>query len=58
MNIKSLVFNLIVLLGLVVVVVAALGGFGGQTLDPASGYGPNPVLPPPRQSLIPVLNPP
>ena len=58
MNIKTILFNLIVLLGLVVVIVAALGGLGGQTLDPASGYGPNPVLPPPRQSLIPVLNPP
>ena len=32
---------------------AACGG--GAALDPSAGYGPNPVLPPPRSSLIPVV---
>ena len=58
MNIKSIVFSLVVILGLIVVLVVTPGGFGSQTLDPSSGYGPNPVLPPPQQSIIPVLNPP
>ena len=58
MNIKSIVFNLIVILGLIVALVAALGAFPGQTPDPSSAYGPNPALPPPHQSIIPVVNPP
>jgi len=58
MNVKSIVFYLIVIAGLIVALIIAGGGFGGQTLDPSSGYGPNPVLPPPHQSFIPVLNPP
>jgi len=58
MNLKSIVFNLIVILGLIVALVAALGAFPGQSPDPASAYGPNPALPPPHQSIIPVVNPP
>ena len=58
MNIKSIIISLVVILGLIVVLVVTPGGIGSQALDPSSGYGPNPVLPPPHQSYIPVLNPP
>ena len=58
MNTKSIIFNLIVILGLIVALVASVQVFGGTALNPSSGYGPNPVLPTPQQSLIPVLNPP
>jgi glucose/arabinose dehydrogenase len=35
----------------------ALGGCGGgAALDPAAGFGPNPVLPAPQRALIPVVN--
>jgi glucose/arabinose dehydrogenase len=58
MNMKWIVFGLVLVLGLMAVFFVALGGVTGQRLDPASQYGPNPVLPLPQQSLIPVLNPP
>ncbi|HEU0296081.1 MAG TPA: sorbosone dehydrogenase family protein [Anaerolineales bacterium] len=58
MNKKSIAFNLVVIVGLIVVLVASLGGCGGQALDPSSGYGPDPMLPTPEQCIIPVLNPP
>ena len=58
MNIKTIIISLVVILGLIAVLVVTPGGFGSQTLDPSTGYGPNPVLPPPQQSIIPVLNPP
>lgn len=58
MNTKSIILSLVVTLGLIAVSFVALGGPKGEALDPASQYGPNPVLPPPQQSVIPVLNPP
>src|SRR5687767_9194407 len=55
---KLIALTLVAILGslLAFVVVGSLGG--GSNLDPSLSYGPNPVLPAPRQSLIPVLNPP
>ena len=35
---------------------ALAGCGGGAALDPAVGFGPNPVLPAPQRSLIPVVN--
>ena len=58
MNKKSIAPNLLARLGLLFVLVAGLGACGGTSLDPSSGYGPNPVLPTPQQSILPVLNPP
>ncbi|HET9907002.1 MAG TPA: hypothetical protein VFQ23_10185, partial [Anaerolineales bacterium] len=58
MNRKLTSLNLLARLGLLVVLVAVLAACGGESLDPSSGYGPNPVLPTPQQSIIPVLNPP
>ena len=58
MNKKSIAPNLLARLGLLFVLIAGLGACGGKSLDPSSGYGPNPVLPTPQQSIIPVLNPP
>lgn len=56
-NLTSL--NLVARLGLLIVLLTGLAACGGETLDPSSeGYGPNPVLPTPQQSIIPVLKPP
>ncbi len=53
---RSIALALVVSLGLILVLVVGLGGFGGTALDPSSGYGADPQLPAPDQALIPVLN--
>ena len=58
MNQKTNALNLIVRLGFLIVFVTGLAGCADKAQDPSAGYGPNPQLPAPDQSLIPVLNPP
>jgi glucose/arabinose dehydrogenase len=58
MSKKSIVFSLILGLGLVLGLFILSGGGTTPPQDPSVGYGPNPELPPPDQSLIPVVNPP
>lgn len=58
MSKKSIVFSLILGLGLVLGLFILSGGGTTPAQDPSIGYGPNPELPPPDQSLIPVVNPP
>lgn len=58
MNKNSIVFRLVMRLGLLIVFVAGLTGCASESRDPSAGYGPNPVLPTPEQSLIPVLKAP
>lgn len=53
---KSSIINLTVRLGFLLVLVVGLSGCGEKALDPSRGYGTNPDLPAPDQSLIPVLN--
>lgn len=35
---------------------ALVGCGGGEALDPMAGFGPNPILPAPKRSLIPTVN--
>lgn len=58
MSKKSIVFSLILGLGLALGLFILSGGGTTPAQDPSIGYGPNPELPPPDQSLIPVVNPP
>ena len=58
MNQKSIVLNLVGRLGLFIVLLASLAGCAEETSDPSTAYGPNPALPTPEQSLLPVVNPP
>jgi glucose/arabinose dehydrogenase len=59
MNKRSIAFTLIAMLVLLAVIVAGLSIFGRPAaLPPENGYGENPALPNPDQSLIPVINPP
>ncbi len=56
---RSITFTIVAVLVLLVVVVAGLSIFGRPAaLPPENGYGENPALPNPDQSLIPVINPP
>lgn len=58
MNKNSIAPNLLARLGLLFIVAAGLVGCADQAQDPSIGYGPNPELPAPDRSLIPVLNAP
>src|SRR5689334_5470768 len=58
MNTKSVVPNLLARLGLFFVLIIVISGCAKKAQDPSTGYGPNPNLPEPDQSLIPVLNAP
>ena len=58
MNKKLITPNLAVRLGLLFVLAAGLVGCAGKSQDPSLSYGPDPELPAPSQSLIPVLKPP
>src|SRR5688572_23498763 len=57
-NKRSMIPNLVVRWGLLLMLVISLSGCGGESLDPSKGYGPNPELPEPSQPLIPVLKAP
>jgi hypothetical protein len=58
MNKSSIIFTFFVVLAFLAVVFLIPGAGTSPAQDPSIGYGPNPVLPAPAQSLIPVLNPP
>lgn len=58
MNKNSIIFNLVARLGLLIMLVVSLAGCASESKDPSAGYGPNPLLPTPEQSLIPVLKAP
>jgi glucose/arabinose dehydrogenase len=58
MSKRSIVFSVILGFGLLFGLFLASGGGTAPAQDPSIGYGPNPELPPPDQSLIPVVNPP
>lgn len=55
---KNNTLNLIFVLGLVLTLVVSLTGCASPAQDPSVGYGPNPELPEPDKSVIPVINPP
>lgn len=55
---QSILINLLVGLGFLIALFMVLGGGTNRAQDPSIGYGPNPELPAPERSLIPVLNPP
>jgi len=57
-NKRSMIPNLVVRWGLLLMLVVSLSGCGGESLDPTKGYGPNPELPEPSQPLIPVIKSP
>jgi glucose/arabinose dehydrogenase len=58
MNKSSIIFTIFVVLGFLAVVFVDLGAGTSPAQDPSIGYGPNPKLPAPDQSVIPVLNAP
>jgi glucose/arabinose dehydrogenase len=58
MHTKSKKLNLILRLGLLTVFLIGAAGCATVGQDPSAGYGPNPQLPTPDQSLVPVLNAP
>lgn len=58
MNQKSTMLHPIVRMGLLLVLVLSLTGCAEKSQDPSIGYGPNPTLPAPDQSVIPVLKAP
>lgn len=58
MNKKSNALELILRLGLLLLLATGLAGCAKEAQDPSTGYGPNPSLPAPDQSLIPVLKAP
>ncbi|HJS19776.1 MAG TPA: sorbosone dehydrogenase family protein [Anaerolineales bacterium] len=58
MNKKSNALDLLVRLGLIVVLAAVLAGCAKEAQDPSVGYGPDPQLPAPDHSVVPVLNAP
>ena len=58
MNKSSILFTILVILGFIAVVYVQLGTGTVPAQDPSIGYGPNPKLPPPDQSLVPVLKAP
>jgi glucose/arabinose dehydrogenase len=58
MNKSSIIFTFLVVLGFLAVVFVAPATSTRPAQDPSIGYGPNPQLPAPDQSLIPVLNAP
>jgi glucose/arabinose dehydrogenase len=58
MNKSSIIFTFFVVLGFLAVVFAGPGAGTRPAQDPSIGYGPNPELPAPDRSLIPVLNAP
>jgi glucose/arabinose dehydrogenase len=58
MSKKSIIFSLILGMGLLLGLFVVTGGGTNPPQNPSIGYGPNPELPAPNQSLIPVLNPP
>ena len=58
MHKKSTAPNLLARLGLLFILVAGLTSCAEASQDPSIGYGPDPELPTPSQSLIPVLKPP
>jgi glucose/arabinose dehydrogenase len=58
MNKKSNALDLVVRLGFLLLLVAGMTGCARESQDPATGYGPHPVLPTPDTSLIPVLKAP
>jgi glucose/arabinose dehydrogenase len=58
MNKSSIIFTIFVVLGFLAVVFVELGAGTTPAQDPSIGYGPNPKLPAPDQSVVPVLNAP
>ena len=56
--IKKIVVSLLVIVGLLFVGYLILKASITPSRDPSIGYGPNPQLPPPNDSLLPVINPP
>jgi hypothetical protein len=58
MNKSSIIFTIFVVLAFLAVVFIDQGAGTSPAQDPSIGYGPNPVIPAPDQSLIPVLNAP
>jgi glucose/arabinose dehydrogenase len=58
MNKSPIIFTFFVVLGFLALVFADLGAGTRPARDPSIGYGPNPELPAPDQSVIPVLNAP
>jgi len=56
MHKKSITLNLLARLGVLFILVAGMTGCAEASQDPSIGYGPDPELPAPSQSLIPVLN--
>ena len=58
MNKFSILLTIVVILGLVAALFFSLGGGTQAAQDPSLGFGPNPDLPEPDQSFLPVLNPP
>src|SRR5215216_1849581 len=58
MNKSSIIFTILVVLGFLAVVFIQLGTGTIPAQDPSIGYGPNPKLPPPDQSVVPVLKAP
>lgn len=58
MNRKSIVVHPIIRMGFLLMLLVGLTGCAEQAQDPSTGYGPNPTLPAPDQSLIPVVKAP
>src|SRR5215208_3162477 len=58
MNKGSIIFTIFVVLGFLAVVYVQLGEGTTPAQDPSIGYGPNPKLPAPDLSLVPVLRAP
>lgn len=58
MNKSSIIFTIFVVLGFLAVVFVELGAGTRPAADPSIGYGPNPKLLAPDQSVVPVLNAP
>ena len=54
----STLLSLFLRLGILSLLAASLIGCTAKAQDPSVGYGPNPELPAPDKSLVPVLNPP
>jgi glucose/arabinose dehydrogenase len=58
MNKSAIIFTIFVVLGFLAVVFVDLEAGTSPAQDPSIGYGPNPKLPAPDPSVIPVLNAP
>ena len=58
MNKSSIIFTIFVVLGFLSLVFLEVGAGTTPAQDPSIGYGPNPKLPAPDQSVVPVLNAP